>query len=176
MRWVRIFIVAVLVVLMETTVLRLVELQGVRPDLAFIFVFFLALNSDPDEGFPAFWAVGFIKDFFSAGPPGAYALLYSICGYGVGGLTQRLFKEDPFVQAMVAFPAVMLLNVLYLAALIFMYPDLSLLNFAKYALLCSMYTTALVPPLVFLMSKVKFALGIRPPSPFPPPQAEETAH
>jgi len=165
MRWFRIIVVAFLVALVESTLLKGVGVEGVRPDLAFIYVFFLALNSAPDQGFIAFWIVGLMKDMFSAGPLGAYALIYAACGYEVSALTRKLFRENPLIQISVALPAAAVVNAIYLAGMVFAYPGLPLAPAAKTGLICVLYTTALIPPFLFLMSKMKPLLGIRPPSP-----------
>jgi rod shape-determining protein MreD len=162
MRWVRIIIVAIIVALIETTLLPAVAVNGVRPDLAFIYVFFLALNCAPDEGFIAFWVVGLMKDMFSAGPLGAYALLYAGTGYEVSRLTRKLFKDNPLIQIAVAAPAAAAVNAIYLAGTVFAYPHLPLASVAKSAFICVVYTTALTPFLLPIMSKAKSLLGIRP--------------
>ena len=174
MRWIRIIIVAILVALIETTLLPIVAVDGVRPDLAFIYVFFLALNCAPDEGFIAFWVVGLMKDMFSAGPMGAYALLYAGCGYEVSRLTRKLFRDNPLIQIAVALPAVVAINATYLAGTIFAYPDLPIASVAKSAFICVLYTTALTPFLLPVMSKAKSLLGIRPPSPMAPRESPAT--
>jgi rod shape-determining protein MreD len=175
MRWFRIILVAFALALVESTVLGGLRVEGVRPDLAFIYVFFLALNTAPDQGFIAFWIVGLMKDMFSGGPLGAYALIYAACGYQVSGLTQKLFKETPLIQISVALPAAAGVNAVYLAGMIFAYPDLPLSSVVKRAFICVIYTTALTPPLLFFMSKMKALLGIRPPSPLGAREEPESA-
>ena len=163
MRWLRIVIAAFILVLVETTFLPVVAVNGVRPDLAFILVVFLAFYTTPAEGFVAFWLVGLMKDIFSAGPLGAYALIYAACGYELSGLTQKLFRENPLSQIALALPATMAVNVIYLIAMVFVYyPQVVISSALKSALICAVYTTALVPPLLFVMAKIRFVLGIRP--------------
>ena len=175
MRWFRIIITAFLIALVESTLLQGAGVEGVRPDLAFIYVFFLALNSAPDQGFIAFWIVGLMKDLFSGGPLGAYALIFAACGYQVSALTQKLYKQNPLIQILVALPAVTAANALYVAGMFFTYPHLPLSSVAKTGLICILYTTALIPPLLFFMSKMKPLLGICPPSPRVPREEPEAA-
>ncbi len=176
MRWIRVLIAAFAIVLLETTVLSAIAVEGIRPDLAFIFVFFLALNTVPEEGFPAFWLVGLMKDAFSAGTFGAYALLYSACGYQASAMTQGLFRDNPLIQIAVAAPAAAAVNVLYCAGVIFASPHVSPAALAAPVLVCVIYTLVLTPPLLYIMGKMKSLLGIRPRRPpYTPEGAAETS-
>jgi rod shape-determining protein MreD len=154
--------VAVVVALAETTVLNVAAVGGVRPDLALIFVFFLAFYGKQDEVFFASWVVGLIKDLFSAGPLGAYALIYAACGYQACRLAQKLFKENPFTQVLVGLPAALMVNAIYLSITLFANPPMEIPALAKSAVICAIYTTALMPPLLFVMSRMRTLLGIRP--------------
>jgi rod shape-determining protein MreD len=162
----RIAIFSFILVLLETTFLPVVAVNGIRPDLAFVYVLFLAFYSTPTEGFLAFWLVGLVKDLFSAGPLGAYALIYAAYGYELSGLTQKLFRENPVTQIVLALPSAFIVNGVYLLAMVFAYyPQIAVPVAARSAFICAVYTAAITPPLLFLMARVQPLVGIRPQPP-----------
>ncbi len=94
-----------LALVLESTVLQFVRVAGVKPDLVLVLVVFYAIINGSREG--AFWGFmgGLAQDFLSGYYLGMNTLSLTVIGYLVGLGHTRLFRENQFVLAGIAFLA-----------------------------------------------------------------------
>jgi len=93
--------VFMLAVFIQNTVLDSLQLFGVKPDLVLVLVIFSALLRGPKEG--AFWGfvAGFLLDIAAGSYFGLQALTLMTAGYLAGVAQTALYKDNPFVVALV---------------------------------------------------------------------------
>ena len=93
--------VFMLAVFIQNTVLGSLQIFGVKPDLVFVLVIFSALLRGQKEG--AFWGfvAGFLMDVAAGSYFGLNALALLAAGYLAGVMQTALYKDNPFVIALV---------------------------------------------------------------------------
>lgn len=93
----------VLVAFLQVTLLDAVGISGIKPDLVMVLVVFYGFLYGPREG--AFW--GFAGGFFLDAAAGSYfglnALVHLVAGYLAGVVQAALYKDNPFVVALITF-------------------------------------------------------------------------
>lgn len=88
---------AVLAVLLQTTLLRVVG--GSRPDLLIAVLVPFCLGARRGDGFAAGCVVGLLRDLFSAEPFGLSTGLFALVGYGLARLRPSVYAEHPVTHA-----------------------------------------------------------------------------
>ena len=99
-------ILAVLVIL-QTTLFRFIQIQGAAPDLVLIFLVFAAHARGPWEGQIFGFASGFLEDLLSLAPFGFNCLVRTVTGY-LMGLTRGKIFFDPLVIPVIMITAITL--------------------------------------------------------------------
>lgn len=89
--------------ILQTTVLPLIQYKGAMPDLLLILVVFTAFSSNAAVGGSVGFIVGFIQDLIISRYLGLYALSAFLTGYIVGKLEDKFFKENPLVSILIVF-------------------------------------------------------------------------
>lgn len=113
-------IIGMVLVTLQLTLLRFLEVVSIKPDLIFILVgissFYLPLRQSIFTN----WLLGLLKDFTSNSAPGSVAFLYMISGLIIAFLREIFFKEDLLVRVLIMFFASYLCQFCYgLGLLIF---------------------------------------------------------
>ncbi|MEW5899115.1 MAG: rod shape-determining protein MreD [Bacillota bacterium] len=111
--------VFMLAVFIQNTVLDSLQLFGIKPDLVFVLVIFSALLRGQKEG--AFWGfvAGFLMDIAAGSYFGLNALALLAAGYLAGIMQTALYKDNPFVVALVTLLVSFLTGLIYY--LLFLY-------------------------------------------------------
>jgi len=165
--YLRLMIFAALICVVEVTVTPWIALNGMRPNLALIMVMFVCLYVSVEEAVVFAWALGLAKDVCSVGPLGLNALLFSICAYQLAGVKDRVFRDHPFTQLLVAVVTVTIYNLLYLAVVYVRNPSVAR-NFPElsYRFLDALLYTSLLAPVIFYPLRfIRRWLGVVEPSP-----------
>ncbi|MGB4503424.1 MAG: rod shape-determining protein MreD [Syntrophaceticus sp.] len=102
-----------LALILQTTILPLLQFRGVMPDLLLILVIFTALFSNSTIGGSVGFVVGFLQDLIISRYLGLYALSGLLTGFLVGELESKFFKENPIVPIMLVFCSTFLYNGVY---------------------------------------------------------------
>ena len=97
MRWFPFVLLAVLAVLLQTTVLRV--LGGARPDLMVGVLVPACLGVRRADGFAAGCVVGLLRDLFSVEPFGLSTGVLAVLGYGLARLRPSVYAEHPVTHA-----------------------------------------------------------------------------
>jgi len=109
-----------LALLLESTVLEFIRVAGVKPDLVLVLVVYYAIFNGPREGAFLGFLGGLAHDFLSGYYLGLNALAVAAAGYVVGLGHTRLFKENHFVVAGIAFLATILVEGIRYLLLLFL--------------------------------------------------------
>lgn len=135
-----------LALLLQVTVVGMVSLWGVVPDLVLLLVVFHGLWRGPREG--AFWgfAAGLGKDFLFGHYFGLNALSLAAAGYLAGWAESRLYRESTVVALMTTFGASLVSQLVYYLLLIFVEVKVPLiLAVTKVILPTACYSAFFVP-------------------------------
>ena len=97
MRWFPFVVLAVLAVLLQTTLLRVAG--GSRPDLMIAMLAPFCLGARRADGFAAGCILGLLRDLFSAEPFGLSMGLFALMGYGLAWLRPSVYAEHPVTHA-----------------------------------------------------------------------------
>lgn len=96
-------LVALFLVVYQSTLVRLLSMDMVIPDLALIVVSFYAVRHGMMPGQAMGFAVGLAEDFLSVSPPGFNAMIKTVLGFFSGSLKNKIIF-DPVI-----FPSVFIL-------------------------------------------------------------------
>ena len=88
-------LIVALAVLLQSTVMHYVAVNGVIPDLVLIFVLFISLKEGSRKGEITGFAGGLLVDILSLAPLGFHCIVYTVVGF-VSGLTEKnVSTESP---------------------------------------------------------------------------------
>jgi rod shape-determining protein MreD len=142
-------------VVLNSTVLRVIAIGGVTPDLVLILLVFLAVRRGSMSGQVAGFTIGVVEDLASLAPLGFHALLRTLLGFAAGRLHGYLFL-DPVLMPFLLVVAVGIIKGLLAAAAAaaFAVPtDFGVLGGVFWIEVA--YTGALAPPLFLLLSRLR---------------------
>lgn len=148
MRWITLLILLLCASLIQSTLLGRLNPWMIRPDLFIIFVIFFSLKIDTKQANLRNFFVGITKDVFSAGPLGLNAFLFIICGFFIGSIKDRIFKEHPFTQAIITFIMSLLYGTGYVSILSLSSYSVSITGTGWIIIMAALYT-ALIAPFVY---------------------------
>jgi rod shape-determining protein MreD len=84
--------------LAQTTVVPVLRIGSVTPDIALVLTVLLGLRKGPELGCLSGFVAGLLQDVTGGGFVGAQALTKALVGFGVGLLGGRLRVSNPLVQ------------------------------------------------------------------------------
>lgn len=108
-----------LAVFIQNTILGSLQLFGIKPDLVFVLVIFSALLRGQKEGALTGFVAGFLMDIAAGSYFGLNALALLAAGYLAGIMQTALYKDNPFVVALVTLLVSFLTGLIYY--LLFLY-------------------------------------------------------
>jgi rod shape-determining protein MreD len=91
----------------QSSVVPMVSVAGVTPDLPLVLTVFAALGRGPEVGCLVGFFAGLLQDIAGGGLIGVQALTKALAGFGMGLLVGRLWVSNPLVQV----PGLVLLSV-----------------------------------------------------------------
>jgi len=99
---------------LQSTVLRFVEIAGVSPDLILIVLIFLANKNGTMTGQVSGFVGGIVVDFMGLAPLGFYALIYTLIGALFGMTRGKMFVDPIFIPVILAVVAMLLKGIIAL--------------------------------------------------------------
>lgn len=84
--------------LAQSSVVPLLSVGGITPDLPLILTVLLALRRGPETGCLAGFVAGMLQDVAGGGLVGVQAVTKALAGFAVGMLVGRLWVTNPMVQ------------------------------------------------------------------------------
>jgi rod shape-determining protein MreD len=101
-RWWRVLLTLAVLLLLETTLVPWLEVEGARPNLFLIFAVWCGLEWPLQSSYWPSWLAGLTRDLFSGGSSiGAYAALYLVLALLLGRIRRALFVEHILTQVLV---------------------------------------------------------------------------
>lgn len=109
--------------LVQCTVVPVVGVGGVVPDLPIVLAVLLALRYGPEAGCLTGFALGLAQDTLAGGPLGLHALSKALIGFAAGDLPRWILVTRPFVPVGLAVAATVIDGLARFALLqLFHYP------------------------------------------------------
>jgi rod shape-determining protein MreD len=112
-RTVRHILLVILAFLVQTTWIHQVSIFQIQPDLVVLVLVFIALRTGPFEATLLGFAIGLIKDAYAPPDLGLTALAKSIIGFAAGYTHSRIQVDNPQVQVVLIFVAVLVHEIIY---------------------------------------------------------------
>jgi rod shape-determining protein MreD len=99
--------------ILQTTIVPVIAIFGVKPDLLLLALFFLAIRTDVIPAVFTGFILGLAQDFYSPEILGQNALSKSIAGYFAGLFNEKVMRLDPFFQLVLLFLMFVLHDAVY---------------------------------------------------------------
>ena len=142
------------VVLLQTTVLGIVAVRGVTPDLLLILLVFLALRRGSMSGQIAGFSGGLLEDLVSLAPLGFHALVRTLVGFSAGTLHGLIRTSATAVPVLILGASVVKgLASAFLGLVFDIHPDMHLLEGRFW--IEAAYSAVLAPFLFALLGRVR---------------------
>jgi rod shape-determining protein MreD len=164
-RFIRLLLVGILLLILQTTWLSFFPIQRIRPDLLLIFTLYLAFLFPPFLGGVLAFFMGYLMDLFSGNTLGFYTFSRTLVFFATQFLKERFYLEGFSFQFLFAFIFSILEGGLLLALVNGLEPvSFENLYFPLFTfLLPQSFCTGLAAPfLFFIFNKVAFLLSRQP--------------
>jgi len=96
-RRIRLALVILVCVVLQTTLFTHLRIDGVAPDLGLVATLAVAYENGPDSGAVFGFVAGLAIDLFLTTPLGLSALSFAITGYAVGVLQSGMVRTTPWL-------------------------------------------------------------------------------
>ena len=105
--------IIVVALVIQLTLINLITISGIKPDLIMVVVVVFSLMKGTKEGTISGFVSGLLQDIFSTGLLGMNALVKTVIGFSCGGLKEKIFHEHIlFLIPIIAFIASFLQSIL----------------------------------------------------------------
>ena len=142
-------VAVVTAVLIQTTWLDAIRLQGVLPDLTLLLVVFFAVTDGEERAMFTGVLGGIYQDVAGEAVLGHHVLCNVVAAYAVGRLSRRLVLDHPVVKVGLVGAASLLHGALYLSIQYVQSPALPVLHRILNSVVPGAFYNALVTPIVF---------------------------
>jgi rod shape-determining protein MreD len=88
----------ILIYVLQTTIVPVISIAGVKPDLLLLVLFFLGFKHDVIPAVIAGFLIGLAQDFYSPEILGQNALAKTIAGFFAGLFNEKVIRLDPLFQ------------------------------------------------------------------------------
>jgi rod shape-determining protein MreD len=96
-RRIRLALVILVCVVLQTTLFTHLQIDGVAPDIGLVAVLAVAWEDGPDTGAIYGFFMGLAVDLFLTTPLGLSALSFAVTGYAVGVFQSSVVRTTPFL-------------------------------------------------------------------------------
>jgi rod shape-determining protein MreD len=101
LRRIKLALLILLAVVLETTLLTHFDLLDAVPGLCMLCVLAVAFEDGPESGALFGFAMGLVLDLFLITPLGLSALSFSLTGYAVGAFQSSIVRSTPWLYPMI---------------------------------------------------------------------------
>ena len=151
-------IVVTLIYVIQCSVIPLVTLNGIKPDLLLIVVLSTGLLAGKERGVAVGFFAGMLADLASGGIFGCHTLVNMVIGYGAGMLERKVFKENILLPLLAVMIATVIYSFLMTAFLVIMGYNINLLSLLNYNLLPLLaYNIIMAIPIHRIIYKLNYA-------------------
>ncbi|MBE3591624.1 MAG: rod shape-determining protein MreD [Thermoanaerobacter sp.] len=142
MRKVYKYLLIVLLIVLQTTLFRFIDIFGVKPDAAFIVVLSFSLLNGPWEAIYLSLFAGLIQDILFNNALGITTFSLLIVSYITGLLSKSVFKESSFVAFVFVFLGTLLYNFVTMFSMVLMKYEFNFLSdFMNVAMIQAVYNS-----------------------------------
>ncbi|MGB9780094.1 MAG: rod shape-determining protein MreD [Caldanaerobacter sp.] len=120
MRGIYKYLIVILLVLLQSSFFRFVDILGVKPDVVFIFVFSLSLLNGPWEAIYLSLFAGLLQDIMFNRALGIYTFALLLVSYIAGLLNKNIFRESTFVAFVFTFIGTLFYNLIIMFSMVLM--------------------------------------------------------
>jgi rod shape-determining protein MreD len=155
MRYVRLLLLVLMIVIVQVTIFPHLRFFGVVPDLGLLVAVAVGYQEGPEAGALIGFIAGFGYDLFLETPIGLNALAYALVGYGVGVLEAGLFRSPRWLPSFLGFLGGLAGGLLFVAVGVLAGVEAVKGSHAvQDVLLAAVYDALLAPIVFFLVRKV----------------------
>jgi len=160
-RFLRYFFLAAIALILQSTLLKLVAVGHIQPDLVLLVLFYIALMEGSFGATIAGFCTGLVQDIYAPETLGLNALCKSLVAFGLGYCQRGVFMESLVARALILFSAVLTHDILYFV--ISVWPDLNgaLRLVVRAGLPTALYTAILGYVIFYLMGRKEKARPIQ---------------
>jgi rod shape-determining protein MreD len=113
MKILRYFLLAAIALILQSTLLKLVSVGQIQPDVILLVLFLIALLEGSFGATIAGFCTGLVQDIYAPETLGLNALCKSLVGFGLGYCQRGVFMESLAARALILFSAVLVHDILY---------------------------------------------------------------
>ena len=146
----------IIIFILETVVIDLFTIGGIKPDFILIVSIYsgLCLNKNTAAGIG--FAFGLVQDALSFKLMGINSLSKCLIGFSIGSLREKILSENLLVQYLFTFIATFLNGVIFLFILKgLLLMEIKMLSFLWLLLIQGIYNSLLAPPIFLLLNRIK---------------------
>ncbi len=137
------FSIIVALAVLQVTVLDVIRVWGVKPDLLLIAMIISALSFDFKWAMSFAFICGALKDIFFAMRFGVNAVLFTLLAFSIYKLSRRIFIEDELSCFILAFAVAFANNLVLFIVFLFKSISVAPVSFFRIGLFGSIYTALL---------------------------------
>lgn len=146
MRLLILFALIFISLILQISIMGYFSIGGVKPDLVIVWVILDAFIRGKNEGALVGFLSGLFIDILDGAYLGLYALSYMACGYMVGSLKDKLYKDSSIIIMFLVWLSVMFTQSLQYVILCFAGEIMPVgLSLSKVICSTAIYTAVLVP-------------------------------
>lgn len=168
MRWIPLVVILYGAAVLQTTVVPLIEINGIRPDLLVVIAVFYALYAPRYDAMLTCWCVGLLMDLTSVSfqthsNVGVHALAMGLVGILVVALRDYTVQDSPLTQMLYCLAARLLIVAIAVTHLVIVLDvDSVWRRFLAIGIWEAIYTGLLAPYAFWLLRKLRGTLGLGP--------------
>jgi rod shape-determining protein MreD len=138
--------------LLQSALFQFIEILGVRPDTALVFIASYAILRGDVEGAALGFGAGFLRDAYYGPYIGLHSLLYMLTGFVCGKPFKNFFRENFFLPLILTFVCSMLYqSAYYVVNFMFLAEGRFLFYMTNIILPHTVYTLLLTVPVYSIM-------------------------
>jgi len=155
----RLYITIIVAAIIESTLLSLVTIGGIRPNLMLVLVIFIGLHSDWNEALEAGIVGGILRGVMGTGSIGMNLVILGLCGLSAGYCKNKVFKENFLTQILLTFLIALAFNIstLFIEIAVRDVPTIGINMMSisiKTLIVLSIYTSLFSPPTFFCLKRL----------------------
>jgi len=139
----RIILAAMIVFILQVTVVHDVTVAGASPDMIMVMLVVLVIDRKPIVGIIAGFMLGFLQDLGDASYLGMHALAKSIVGYGIARSGRDYLPDNILFKGLLVFAACLINDIITLHITTSFESVEVIFAFFRYSILSAAYTALL---------------------------------
>ncbi len=158
-RYIIMLIILIFCLILPGTVFHYLSWNGIKPDLAMLWLIYIAIHHRPSQGIAYGFAIGLIVDLYFSRYIGMYTITLAVVAFLISFLQQRWYRDNIPLTIVLVFLATLLGQIIVslLANIAGLNWDFG--NAVRMILGTALYNSLLVP-ITYPLANRSFTLGI----------------